>query len=66
MNALISAAVATVALSVGGLSAQALEETDRAIGAGSYVSPNSSDRVAWSVASSKTSHAGAVGARKKR
>jgi len=48
MKILILSAVAAAALFSGAISAQALEETDRALGAGSYVNPNGSDRGAWS------------------
>ena len=40
MKALIIAAVATTALSAGAFSAQAQNDTDRALGAGSYINPN--------------------------
>ncbi|WP_290986946.1 hypothetical protein [Hyphomicrobium sp.] len=66
MKSLILAAVAAAALSAGAVSAQALEETDRALGAGSYVNPNGSDQGAWSAAKVKISHAGAAVTSKKR
>lgn len=66
MKALIIAALATAALSAGGASAQALEETDRALGAGSYVNPNGAAQGAWVQLSSRQSHAGAVVSHKKR
>ncbi|MFA5958044.1 hypothetical protein [Hyphomicrobium sp.] len=65
MKALIIAAVAAAAFSGGTFSAQALEETDRAMGAGSYVNPNGSEKGAWTQSSSRVSHAGAVVTRTK-
>ncbi len=66
MKALIIAAVAAAALSAGAFSAQALEETDRAMGAGSYVNPNGPSKGVWSQASSRVSHVGAAKVHKKR
>lgn len=40
MKALLIAATVAAALSVGAVSAQAQDETDRAMGAGSYIHPN--------------------------
>lgn len=66
MKALIIAAVAASALSAGAFNAQALDETDRAMGAGSYVNPNGSAKGAWAESSSHISHAGAAVTHKKR
>lgn len=66
MKALILATLATAALSAGAFSAQALDETDRAMGAGSYVNPNGPAKGSWVQSASNVSHAGAVVTRKKR
>jgi hypothetical protein len=66
MKALIIAAVATAALTAGAFSAQAQDDTDRALGAGSYVNPNGPEKGAWVDSASHVSHAGAVVTGKKR
>lgn len=66
MKALIIATVATAALSAGAVGAQAQNETDRAMGAGSYINPNGPLHGAWAQPASGASHAGAVAIRKKR
>ena len=66
MKALIFAATAAAALSAATVGAQAQDDTDRALGAGSYVNPNGPAKGAWAESSSRVSHAGAVVTRKKR
>lgn len=66
MKALIIAAVATAALSAGAFSAQAQNETDRAMGAGSYIHPNGPSNGVWVQSASGKSYAGTVATRKKR
>ncbi len=66
MKALIIAAVAAAALSAATVGVQAQDETDRAMGAGSYVNPNGPARGSWVESSPQVSHAGAVVPRKKR
>ena len=65
MKALIIAAAATAALAAGALSAQAQDETDRALGAGSYVNPNGSANGAWTSAAATIHYSGAAVTRKK-
>ena len=66
-NCFLLPTVAAAALSAGALNVQALEETDRAMGAGSYVNPNGSKQGAWQASSAaKVSHAGASVRHKKR
>lgn len=65
MKALIIAAAATAALAAGALSAQAQVETDRALGAGSYVNPNGSANGAWTSTAATIRYSGAAVTRKK-
>ena len=66
MKALIIAAITTAALSAGAMSAQALDETDRAMGAGSYVNPNGSANGAWSSSGATIRYSGALVGGKKQ
>jgi hypothetical protein len=63
MKALIIAAVAASALSAGAVGAQAQNETDKAMGAGSYIHPNGPSQEVWTDSGSRLSYAGAVGTR---
>lgn len=66
MKVLIGAAALATALSVTALSAQAQGETDRALGAGSYVHPNGPAKGVWTGPAAGVSHVGAVTTVKKR
>lgn len=65
MKTLIIAAAAAAALAAGAMSAQAQDETDRALGAGSYVNPNGSANGAWTSTASTIRYSGAAVTRKK-
>ena len=60
MKVLIGAAALATALSVTALSAQAQNETDRAIGAGSYIHPNGPPQGVWTGPAAGVTHVGAV------
>jgi len=60
MKALIIAAAATAALSAGVVSAQAQDDTDRAMGAGSYIHPNGPSNGAWGATGSTIRYSGAT------
>lgn len=65
MKTLIIAAIATAALSAGTMSAQAQDDTDRAMGAGSYIHPNGAANGSWGTSSSAARYSG-VGATLKK
>lgn len=60
MKALIIAALATATLSAGAFSAQALDETDRALGSGAYIQPNGPAQGVWAPSAPQLSHSGAA------
>lgn len=66
MKALIAAAAVAAALSLGAVSAEALDETNRAMGAGPYVHPNGPSVGADAGSASGASHFSGVVTRKKR
>ena len=66
MKVLIGAAALATALSVTALSAQAQSETDRALGAGSYVHPNGPSKGVWTAPATGVSQLGAATTVKKR
>lgn len=66
MKVLIGAAALATALSVTALGAQAQGETDRALGAGSYVHPNGPSNGVWTGPAAGVSQLGAVTTTKKR
>lgn len=59
MKALLIATITTAALSAGAIGAQSQDETDRAMGAGSYVHPNGSANGAWTTAAAAIRYSGA-------
>ncbi len=66
MKAMIIAAVAAAALSAGTIGAQAENETDRAMGAGSYIHPNGPAKGVWIETPTGASHAGTAVNHEKR
>lgn len=64
MKTLVLAATLASALAAGAVTAQAQNETDRAMGAGSYIHPNGAASGAWSTA--ETTRPASVGATAKK
>lgn len=58
MKVLVGAAALATALAVTAISAHAQGETDRALGAGSYIHPTGSAKGAWTKGAAGASHAG--------
>ncbi|HML28406.1 MAG TPA: hypothetical protein PKE16_06125 [Hyphomicrobium sp.] len=59
MKTLIIATVVTTALAAAAMTAHAQDETDKAMGAGSYIHPNGATSGAWSTPSSSNRYSGA-------
>ena len=59
MKTLIIATAIAAALSVGAVSANAQNETDRALGAGAYIHPNGPSNGVWVETAPRVSHVGA-------